>query len=99
MGVATWSGMYIDMHQLRPLWRMGCREPGFLQGFAHGAIPWCFAFVDVPAGLEPDAEAFVSMQQYPQFTHHNGRAGHVGDVAMFVEWVAEQIEGHQKGVD
>lgn len=69
-------------------WRPGrwahC-EAGLLDGLSAGGDLGRLPGVDVPAGLQPAAEATVAVEEDPAGPDHDSRSGHVGRVGLSIE--------------
>ena len=51
MGVASRTGVDIDVDQAWPVGRMPYGQSGLLDGLTVGGLPWLFPVVDMAAGL------------------------------------------------
>ncbi len=92
MGVATRSGVNVDVDQLRTAFGVTYLEAGLLERLAARTIPWSFADIDVPAGLQPEAETLVKVQHHTPRSDHDRGTGDMNESGIFAERFVEQIE-------
>ena len=85
-------GVHIDVHQPRPVGRKTDVQTRLFRRFATGSVPWCFAGLDVAAGLQPLPQPLVHVQYDTPFTDHDGRAGDVHAIGVFVKRLVEEVE-------
>jgi len=89
MGVATATGMHVDVHQVGRSIRVAIDEAhvdaGLLDRLPARRLPRRLAGVNVPAGLHPDAEAAMDQQQDPAPSDDERRTGDVHGIGVLVE--------------
>ena len=71
------------------------RQTGLLDRLAHGGVPRQLPGVDVTAGLDPDPQPLVAVQDDPPGPDDQGRGGDVHRVGVLVERVGQA--GHLDG--
>ena len=98
VGVTSGAGVDVDVGQLvsvAPVVQEAGRQTGLLHRFAHGGVPRQLTGVDVAAGLDPDPEPLVAVQDDPPGADDQGRGGDVHRVGVLVERVGQA--GHLDG--
>ena len=82
----------VDVDQLRAAGRKADVEAGLLVRLAERGVPRGLARLDVPAGLQPDAESLVAMQHDAPFADNDRAAGDVHAVGVFAERLLQHVE-------
>ena len=78
MGVATRSGMDIDMEQTTRIIAGDDRQPCLLGGLTQRGLPGLLPRVDVTSRLQPHRQALVKMQHDAGIAGNDGRGRDVG---------------------
>ena len=89
MGVAPAAVMNVDVHEPRPVGGVPRDEAGLLPRLAHGGVRGVLTAVDVAAGLQPQAEPLVPMQDHTSGTGHDCRGRDVHGVGLLIERVGQ----------
>ena len=113
MGVPATAGMHIDVHQPRHAATSTATgtagvgthigeldvETGLLLGLPAGGDPGRLPRVDVPTGLQPEAQSLVPEQHHTTRPDDDRRTGDVHRVERLVERVVETVELDQERGD
>jgi hypothetical protein len=74
-------------------------EPRLLPTLPQRGIPRRLARIEMPTGLQPDAEPLVLEQHHAARAHHDARTGHVDRIGVLVERHRQRIEQLQESLD
>ena len=84
MGVPTRSWVHIDMDEDWSTDGVANNQAGFFLGFASRGVGGGLTRVDVPSGLEPQAQGLVQVQHDAASAHDERGARHVDGVRVLV---------------
>jgi len=87
--------VHVDMHEARALGWVRDREPGLLERLACRAVPRLLARFEVTAGLHPDPELAVLVQEHAARPHHDRGPRDMGRVRVLVERRVEPPDLHE----
>lgn len=86
----------VDMEQVGTSIGMGGLQACLLAYFTQDRLRRRLARVDVTAGLQPQTQALVAVQDGSAPPDHHGRRGDVGRVGVLVQWLGKRVERSQE---